>query len=398
MKKTRVITIAMCIFSLLAAIPVYAQQTKPRNPSEAAMSEAELNGYSEEQWSMLKDNRLEYGEIKELVHSFNPTMSGYWESFDDGMRSVEYSIDVMKEAKKSAEDTFDLYKSNPYLSAEDRANLMMLVAMTSSALTQYNDTYRSLKKSSAARQIAMGEDQYVRAVQKMMIGYKTMESNVRILKKLVELNEASLKAYRDMQDKGMATETEVLKAQAELISARSSLAGLEAAAKQLYAQLITMCGWKADDAVVIGDIPEADEAQIAAMDPAADFARAAGNNTTLISLRQQGRNKHEGALKAQDDYYTFMEDSLRIRLDTLYAAVIGAQYEYEGARAGCEGAGISREAMKKQHDSGMLSDAQYIGSQIQLLRKEAALETARNNLRQAAEDYEWAVRGYCDIN
>jgi len=399
MKRLLTFTISLFTCCILAVMPAYAEQIKAKDPSEASKTQAELNGYSEEQWSALKDNKLEYGEIKDIIHNFNPSISEYWDSYDDSLRSMEYSVDILREAKKDAQDTYAGSMYDPAMSYQDRLDLMTSVMASQKVFTQFNETYKNFKKGgSAKRQLTNVEDQLTNAVQQMMIGYKTIEANVKILGKLVELNEASVKAYTDMKARGMATDTDVLKAQADLISARSNLASLEAARKQLYSQLITMCGWNADDKVLIGEVPDTDQSVIDAMDPEKDLTKAAGNNSTLISLRSEGRNKNAGALKAQDDYYTSMEDNLRIKLDTLYAAVLGAQYAYEGAKAGYEGAKIRKEAMQKQSESGMLSEAQYIGSQIQVLQKEAALETARNNLRQAVEEYEWAVKGFCSLN
>lgn len=397
MKRLITLTIA---FVLAFGTTAYAAQMAPLEPSEVGKTQAELNGYSEQQWAVLMDDTLEYSEVRDLVHNFNPNMSYAWSSYDKSMRDLKQSANIMASAKKDLKTTYETYK--PMAAFLPPGTLEGLEAAMSAAGTMektYNNIYNHRDKDSGKNaQIRMGEKQVINGVQQLMIGYKTVEANVETLTTLVRLNEASLKAYENMQKQGMATETDVLNAKASLVSAQGNLENLKGTKQQLYNQLITMCGWKRGDNVVIGDIPAPDMNRIAVMNPEADLYKAAGNNSTIISLRSGRHSKSSDGRAAFEKEENTLLDNLRIQLDKLYGDVIAAKYGYEAAQAGYKGAQITEKATKVQYESGQLSEAQYIGASITAISKKAALNSAKYSLESAIVKYEAALNGMCDIN
>ena len=47
---------------------------------------------------------------------------------------------------------------------------------------------------------------------------------------------------------------------------------------------------------------------------------------------------------------------------------------------------------------GLLSDVQYIGTQISFYQKKAERDSANLNLLQAMETYDWAILGFAEVS
>lgn len=399
--------IAVMTAFILMLLPVtsYAYIKNAKEPSEVGKSTAELNGYTQEQWDRLADNRLEYREIRELIHLFNPDMDNGWNQIDDNARDMQQTVFVLNDAKQKTQDMYDdsLRQIKLLPPAYQEQAMMELIPIklmidgVGTAAHQYNENYKKMRtKSSITRGLYSAEDSLTYAVQSVMNAYTTVHANVKMLSDLVDLYAESVETYKSMQKQGMATEADVLKAQSDLVSARSNYAKLKATDQQLYNQLITMCGWKSGDKVDVGTIPVPDKARIDAMDPAADADKAANNNAQIKALHSgKHRNSSEG-LNAYFGKEAELKSYVRANLLTVYADVLAAQQGYEAAKAGLEAARMNRKAVDTQYKQGQMTRTQYLGASVELVQKESAYVSAVNAYEQAALDYEAALRGNID--
>ena len=81
---------------LSAASPAMAYVTAPRTPEERGKTLAELNGFTEQRWQQLMDNRLEYEEIGDLVHTFNPAIVSAWSNLTDNTQLMDTIVDNLQ--------------------------------------------------------------------------------------------------------------------------------------------------------------------------------------------------------------------------------------------------------------------------------------------------------------
>ena len=65
--------------------------------AEEAQTET-VNGYSKEVWDKLMDNTLEYNEIDDLVHNFNPDIALARKKFNSNVDSISNNIDELEVA------------------------------------------------------------------------------------------------------------------------------------------------------------------------------------------------------------------------------------------------------------------------------------------------------------
>ena len=394
---------------MLTPIASYGYIRSAKEPSETGKSMAELNGYTEEEWARLIDDNLEYGEIKELIHLFNPNMDNGWNQMDDNARDMQQSVFVLNDARKKTKETYDdsvkqirllpIPEEMKQAEIKKLDSLKILEQTVGTAAHQYNENYKKMRStSSMTRGLYSAEDSLTYAVQSLMVAYSTVHANVGMLQKLVELYTKQLDSYKSLMTQGMATETDVLKAQSDLVSSQSNLAKLKTTDQQLYNQIITMCGWKSGDRVNIGSIPVPDASEVAGMNPEADAEVAANNNSQIKALHSA---KHKNTSAGLDVYFgkeAELKGYVRANMQKVYADVIAAQQGYEAAQVGLEAAKLNKKAVDTQYRQGLLSEPQYLGASIEKVQKDAAYTGALSSYVQAILDYKAALRGNIDAN
>ena len=89
--------------SICAASPAMAYVTAPRTPEERGKTLAELNGFTEQRWQQLMDNRLEYEEIGDLVHTFNPAIVSAWSNLTDNTKLMDKIVDELDAGQRDME-------------------------------------------------------------------------------------------------------------------------------------------------------------------------------------------------------------------------------------------------------------------------------------------------------
>lgn len=91
------------------------------------------------------------------------------------------------------------------------------------------------------------------------------------------------------------------------------------------------------------------------------------------------------------------DQKLTIEMRRLYQEVQDKKAAYEAAQTGFAAAQLSRDAAERQYQLGLLSQVQYIGTQISYYQKKAEKESANLNLLQAMENYDWGVLGFAAV-
>lgn len=402
MKKIISLTLILC---MCGSFTSFAYVKGPSEPKDEGKTTAELNGYTQEEWAGLTDANLEYSEIQDLVHNFNPSLSSGWDQYSDSMQSIQASIDIMANAKKKAQENYTSTKAqldamgvSASMQKSTLSGMQQLVTLAGAYATSYEDTLNKMKKNSTYNTtLRSAERQLTNAVQQIMMGYCAVRTNKKILENLVSMYQESLVAYQALAAQGMATNTDIYNAQAGYASAVSNLTSLTVSEQQLYNQLITMCGWKVGDAVNVGEVPEPDMSKIAAMNPTTDADTAIQNSSEISDLWQSDHSRSSSGAVAMNGLDSQMQANIRSNMQTLYADVLAAKAGYEGAQAGYENARVSGNAADAQYKLGLTTKAQYLGSSIAGLQGEAELIAARNSLQLAILKYQSAVDGDCSV-
>lgn len=343
-------------------------------------------GYDAETWARLQDNVLEYDEIWNLVKEYNPQMKMM-------MTGIEGETSATNKVIADTRDNVEMYQYL-YKEAKDAGNEVMA--------KNYHQAYTTMRKeadkmerrldSQVRRSTNQMQKSLTSAVQGLMIGYQQSLAAREMLQTTVELSQAAYDLQKTQLSLGMTTETEVQAAEKSLLEARAGLAQVEDGMNTMRQNLCMMTGWSYDASPEIGAVPEPDLTRIAAMDPAADFTKARGNNYALISLRS-GTSKGTTRERAVDE----AEALLKTNLENLYLEVIQNQAAYTAASTAYQGAQITMNGADAQYQMGMLGRPEYLMQKMAYQQQKMTYVQASLALTQAMETYDWAVEGLAEI-
>ena len=361
------------------------------------MSQAELNGYTEERWAQLMDNHLTYEEIGELVHNFNPTITSAWSNLTDNASLMDSIVENLKSRQRDfrnmKEDARDASEYGDYANYSMQETILQ---MSSNSLSKSADM---MKRSVTAsnRPLRQAERQVTNGAKQLMIAYNSLVKQRAIVAESVQMYEKLFQDAGLMQVQGLSTDTDVLKVQSSLLSARSNLATIDTNLIQLKENLILLCGWKAGADPVIAETPAADLSRIASMDPEADLTRAIANNVSVISFHHETHDQSSSSMAARDATEEEMYQNLLTNLKEQYQTILAAKAAYEGAQIGLRAAEMTKNAADVQYQMGMLSTANYHGALTAFQQARTRMDTADSTLFQAMETYDWMLAGDASV-
>lgn len=371
---------------------------------------AKLSDYDAETAARLKDNKLEYDELENLIREYNPEISYAYKQLElteddtastvrairDGIEAADYKSQVkaLKEQKKQLEAMPDSEVKTEAL-MELNAAISGLEAMLDSPSSTVKMTDKQLEK--AKKQLDTGVNSALKGTQTLMINYDNLRAQVRTLEKVEELQIQALEAAKLQAGMGMTTDAGVLKAQSDLLGTQSQLDSMRNLANSLRTQLCLLTGWPADGEPEIGLVPAADPSGIAGIDLAADTRRAIGNNQTLISQRHSASGKSTSVINNRLKNIDVSEQQLTVEMQRLYQVMQQKKVLNDASETSYQKALLAKGAAERQYQLKMISELQYLGAEVQYYQAEGAKKTADTALLQAMLDYDWAVRGFVSV-
>jgi hypothetical protein len=359
-------------------------------------------GYSAERWAALNDDVIEYDELADLVHEFNPSLETGWKTLEDTQKDLQGYVEELENAKTKVahlEDTAkDELKGGDLSAYSDVVTHTIQKATLSVVIGSFRSSADSLLVSkSNLKLLKRYEKQMVQGAQQLMIACKTVERQKKTMATMAELYQEQYQITLNKQAQGLATDAEVLLAQTNQLYAESLAGSIATYELQLKPQLCTMLGWDASADPTIADIPPVDMAEIDQMNLEEDTTKAIGNNLTLIEQRSSSKGRSSSDIDARNGLLEEGDQKLTIKMKTLYDDVMAKRTAYEAALDGFEAAKKTREKYQRMQEIGYLSRADFIGTEVQYYTEEANYYTAETALRQAVETYHWAIQGLTAI-
>ena len=354
------------------------------------------SSYSEEEWSKLMDNNLEYSEIEDLVNNFNPSISAAWTSYTSNISNLDYSIKDLEIARRELRLLSDNSKeeqefSNVYLYTAQANALNKVIESMNKAKTSLS------KISSTNRPIRQAAMQLTNGVKLMFISYDSLLKSEELLNEQLKLYEGMKTAAKAAENSGMSTSAEYIRAQLQADEVKNNLDSLVAGKESLRKSLIMLCGWSEQDTPNIVPITDVDLSKIDTFNPDEDIKKAIGNNFTLIEFRNTKYKKSLGMKESRALSEEQMEANLKTNLNSLYADVQSKKSDYEAAKLSLETADINDNIANVKLQNKMISGVEYQGERLKNLQSRQAFETARMELLKSMEVYEAAVAGMAKV-
>ncbi len=350
------------------------------------------DGMDDITWARLQDGIIEYDEIENLVVYFNPSYRQGIEQMDaaTGIQHMEQSVSDLKKEIKNIKDEAEFAKEE-----NDMALYMYNTALADSlekkALKPFNsavkimnsqkkDTFQSIK-----RQLTSG-------IQQLMISYHMLLASKELTDTGVELAEAAHQSTITQKGLGMATDTAVQNAEKALVSAKKQQQSVDNNLLKLRQNLSIMTGGSYDTPVEVGAIPAPDLGRIETMNPELDMDTAVIYNSDV----QAAIHLDERAQAKYDLKYLTLDESkgrLKTKLESLYQTVLENKTAYEAAQTAFESAKITMNGNDLKYQMGMLGRLEYLQAKLGYLQQKMTYDMAVLNLKQAIENYDWALYG-----
>ena len=349
-----------------------------------------------EEWAMLRDNKLEYGEIAGLVEEYNPTVQqnqfSYRKFRDDyGDSNDQWASEYQRLANEIRDDIVE--------PGWDDANYAsgMVAATTAeiSARQLEQQADNTLEDSEILRlNYEMAKQVLVQTAQNNMISWRSQLLSIQNAEKAKRLAEVNLAAAQASANVGMGTQIQVLNAQQAVKNAEQAVIAAVSSADTTRRKLQVMLGWKADAEAEIGEIPAADISRIDRMDPAADLPKALENNYTLRVNKRKLQNARNGTdVATLNSTIADNEGRIGVSLRTAYQTAVNQRnvYLYNAANADVTAQTAAQTAQR--YALGTASAVEYETAQIAAEQAQIALKQSEYSLFQAMEAYDWAVNG-----
>lgn len=389
--------------------------------------------HDEATWAKLQDNTMEYDELGLLVEEYNPNYQNEQASYND-TKNDDDAAEIRKDAKNSADDMYDSAEDlrdqaedlsdqaddlsdqaeaareagNAALAAQLQAGAASYMAgyaplMSAAAMTQNSALKSDISADSSYVDSDMRKIQHIKnqkgivvSTQNLFNSYNQLRVNADLIQKNVEVMEAVANAAQTQASIGMATQADVLKAQKNLQSIKSTQTETLSSLETLRQNLCMMTGWSYDAQPEIKEVPQADLAAIDQINLEADRQKALENNYDLQYSKRALNNMQENSTdkKNQERTVKNLEQSISASMTNLYNDIQQKKIAWQLAQAELATEQQSMSVVETKRGLGMVSDLEYLQAQSSFLGKQIAERTANMALFQAVETYNWAVNGY----
>lgn len=400
-RKNQILALGLAaVLTAASTVPAFAGYA-PTGPG----AEPEPEKYDAATLSKLQDNVLEYDELALRVREYNPNISEAWRKYGESKEDYQNMLTELESTYDDSMDNIDAVLK-PLKQAEKlMPQLKGTVKQMSSLKSGYHSLVQGIRDTVTnwdtskrnTSQIRQYEKQVISGAQSAMIGYNTIVDNKATLETMVDLYQKQCDMYQRMAALGLANQTDVVSAQTSLIGAKSQLASLQSQQDSVYRTLCLLLGYDTDSGVEIRNLPDFDMSRLDGMNLEADTKKTIGNNYTLIGQRTSAKGETNAQIAARLNTIEEGEQKLTIEMQRLYQDVLDKKAAYEAAMTGYEAAEKSNGAAQRQYQNGLLSEMQYVGTQISYNQKKAAKESAELDLWTAMNAYDWGIEGLAAV-
>ncbi len=362
-------------------------------PFPAQAQQSPEFAYSAEKWASLRDNRLEYAEIADLVHEYNNTVLQNYIAYQD--ERDKNKDDVAQDYYDTADN---IYNNIQYPDADDSNYGSQMAAALNSRLQAEQLMERGDESTEDSETIKLGYDQteanLVWQAQKMMIQYWNQYYSLDSLQQKKNQAENSYQSEQNRLAAGMSTQAKILSAKEAVSSAEAALLSAESNLEKTKESLILMLGWSYGSEVEIGDLPELELARIEGIDVEADIEKALANNYNLKLTERRLKNaRTEKVRSTQEQKQKNQREAIATNVKDSHTSLLLARANYEQALQAFELEKTSMDSAERKLAAGTITRNDYQNQQSAYLTAEVDVRTRKLALLTAMVDYQWAVDG-----
>lgn len=362
-------------------------------PLQAFAQQSPEFAYSAEKWATLRDNKLEFDEIKDLVHEYNPTVI---------QNEISYKDYLTKNRDDVAQDYYDkaneIYSNISYPDSDD-ANYGSGVAAAlrneqqAKSLMEQGDENTD-DQATMRIQYDQAEAKLAKQAQGLMITYWTQYYNLDGQKARIEQAMLSYQSEQNRLAAGMSTQSKVLSAKESVSNAEAALVTAESNLASTKESLCLMLGWGYGADVEIAELAEPDQSKIAAIDVNADIQTALENSYAYRLTKKQLTNSRTDSVKEKlTETEKNQRETISNSVKTAYDSLLLAQSNYEQAQSALALEEVSMKSANAKLAAGTITKKTYENQKASYTTAQVTAQTQKLSLLQAMNDYDWAVNG-----
>ena len=372
---------------------VLAAGTITAMPFQAFAQRSPEFAYSAEKWATLRDNKLEFDEISDLVHEYNPTVV---------QNEISYKDYLTKNRDDVAQDYYDkaneIYSNISYPDSDD-ANYGSGVAAAlrneqqAKSLMEQGDENTD-DQATMRIQYDQAEAKLAKQAQGLMITYWTQYYNLDGQKVCIEQAKLSYQSEQNRLAAGMSTQSKVLSAKESVSNAEAALVTAESNLASTKESLCLMLGWGYGADVEIAELAEPDQSKIAAIDVNADIQTALENSYAYRLTKKQLTNARTDSVKEKlSETEKNQRETISNSVKSAYDSLLLAQSSYEQAQSALALQEVSMKSADAKLAAGTITKNTYENQKASYTTAQVTAQTQKLSLLQAMNDYDWAVNG-----
>ena len=362
-------------------------------PFQAFAQRSPEFAYSAEKWATLRDNKLEFDEISDLVHEYNPTVV---------QNEISYKDYLTKNRDDVAQDYYDkaneIYSNISYPDLDD-ANYGSGVAAAlrneqqAKSLMEQGDENTD-DKATMRIQYDQAEARLAKQAQGLMITYWTQYYNLDGQKARIEQAKLSYQSEQNRLAAGMSTQSKILSAKESVSNAEAALVTAESNLASTKESLCLMLGWGYGADVEIAELAEPDQSKIAAIDVNADIQTALENSYAYRLTKKQLTNARTDSVKEKlSETEKNQRETISNSVKSAYDSLLLAQSSYEQAQSALALQEVSMKSADAKLAAGTITKNTYESQKASYTTAQVTAQTQKLSLLQAMNDYDWAVNG-----
>lgn len=342
--------------------------------------------YSSERRNELKGNIVNYNDIEDMIHLYNPEILNNWNSW----RNNKSSQDIYEDYQDAADRLYDSAGSQD---SEMQEGMMMAQgrAMQIQADKNASDSYTNfLTNYLAEMQLVLSTKILDINYQKSTFELLNAEDNIKEAKRGQEKAENALKY-------GNGTQVDLLTAKKAVVDAESALISAESAQKTYRRKLLLNCGKTSSDDIYITPIDLIDDFNTDSINLNNDYQLALAHNIQCEIYRRKIENARTDEVKnefkilyetAPEKIYNDLENKYRNILDA-----VDTIYNREMALS------LAKDNLTKannEYEHGSISKKELLTAEHNVTIARNNLQSAKYDLNIAVTTYEYSVLGFGD--
>ena len=360
-------------------------------PFQAFAQRSPEFAYSAEKWATLRDNKLEFNEISDLVHEYNPTVV---------QNEISYKDYLTKNRDDVAQDYYDkaneIYSNINYPDSDDTnygsgvAAALRNEQQAKSLMEQGDENTDD--QATMRIQYDQAEARLAKQAEGLMITYWTQYYNLDSAKARIAQAKLSCQSEQNRLAAGMSTKAKVLSAKESVSNAEAALVTAESNLASTKESLCLMLGWGYGADVEIAELADPDQSKIAAIDVSADIQTALENSYAYRLTRKQNARTDTVKEKLTETEKN-QKETISNSVKSAYDSLLLAQSGYEQAQSALALQEVSMKSADAKLAAGTITKNTYESQKASYTTAQVTAKTQKLSLLQAMNDYDWAVNG-----